>query len=90
VAVDDPNVIGFVKEGPAHDDAVAVVIALSPEPRDVWFHFGDLQIGPPGARRHVSAVEDLATGELRAIEWGGVRLRIDPAVDPARMLVCRS
>ena len=71
------------------DDAVAVAIALTGHgPREFWFHFGDLEIGPQTARRSVAAVEDLRTGERQAIAWGGVRLRIDPATDPAVLLRC--
>jgi starch synthase (maltosyl-transferring) len=87
--VDDDQVIGFVKESVARDNAVAVAIAVTGYgPREFWFHFGDLEIGPPTARRHVAAVEDLRTGERQAIAWGGVRLRIDPATDPAVLLRC--
>ncbi|HEU5273818.1 MAG TPA: alpha-1,4-glucan--maltose-1-phosphate maltosyltransferase [Xanthobacteraceae bacterium] len=88
VPVDDPQVIGFVKESTDHSSAVAVAIALAKEPRQLWFHFGDLQIGPETARRHVVAVENLATGERHAVEWGGVRLHIDPQRDPALLLRC--
>jgi starch synthase (maltosyl-transferring) len=91
VAVDDPEVIGFVKESVVHDNAVAVAIALSGlGPRTFWFHFGDLEIGPAAARRRVTSVENLVTGERHTIEWGGVRLRIDPATDPAIVLRCHA
>jgi starch synthase (maltosyl-transferring) len=87
--VDDDEVIGFVKESVARDNAVAVAIALdSHGPREFWFHFGELEIGPDGARRRVSAVENLVTGERLPIEWGGVRLRIDQARDPALLFRC--
>ena len=91
VAVDDTEVIGFVKESVMHDNAVAVAITLSGlGPRTFWFHFGDLEIGPAGARRRVASVENLVTGERHAIEWGGVRLHIDPATDPAIVLRCHA
>jgi len=67
---------------------LAVAIALGHGPYDVWFHFGDLQIGPEGARRPVRAVENLLTGERRMIEWGGLRLFIDPEKDPAILFRC--
>ncbi len=87
--VDDGEVIGFVKESVAHDDALGVAISLSgAAPREFWFHLGDIEIGPPGARRRVSAIEHLRTGERRPIEWGGVRLRIDPRHDPAILFRC--
>jgi starch synthase (maltosyl-transferring) len=85
--VDDEEVIGFVKESVARDNAVAVAIALSGHgPRQFWFHFGDIEIGPE--RRRVASVENLVTGERHLIEWGGLRLRIDPAQDPALLFRC--
>jgi len=87
--IDDDQVIGFVKESVAHDNAVAVVVALTGHgPRQFWFHFGDLEIGPDQGRRRVTAVENLITGERHGIEWGGVRLRIDQADDPALLFRC--
>ena len=84
----DDAVIGFVKESVAGDNAVACAIALAAPPREFWLHFGDLQIGPPGAKRPVRAVENLVTGERHMLEWNGIRLRIDPAVDPALLFRC--
>jgi starch synthase (maltosyl-transferring) len=87
--VDDPNVIGFVKESVEHDNAVAVAIALTGYgPRPFWFHFGDIEIGPDTARRRVSTVENLITGERHKVEWGGVRLQINQARDPALLFRC--
>lgn len=87
--VDDEEVLGFVKEAPGHDNAVAVAIALNRQgPRPFWFHFGDMEIGPPGARRRITAVENLVTGERHPLEWGGVRMRIDPWADPALLFRC--
>jgi starch synthase (maltosyl-transferring) len=87
-AVDEPNVIGFVKESIDHADAVAVAIALARGPRQFWFHLGDLEVGPSGARKRVVAIENLASGERHPVEWGGVRLRIDPDQDPALLFAC--
>jgi starch synthase (maltosyl-transferring) len=56
--------------------------------REFWLHFGDLEIGPPDARHPVRAIEDLVSGERHLLEWGGVRLRVDPAVDPALLFRC--
>jgi starch synthase (maltosyl-transferring) len=89
--VDDPEVIGFVKQSIARDNAVAVAIALSGEgPRQFWFHFGDITIGRDDARRPIRAVHNLVTGERHITEWGGVRLSIDPSRDPALLLRCES
>jgi starch synthase (maltosyl-transferring) len=87
--VDSENVIGFVKESGAHDNAVGVAISLAgAAPQEFWFHFGDMEIGPPDARRRITAIEHLRTGERRAVEWGGVRLRVDPRHDPAILFRC--
>jgi starch synthase (maltosyl-transferring) len=89
--VDDDHVVGFVKEAPLHDNAVAVAITLSGEgPREFWFHFGDMTIGPRDYVGRVSAIENLATGERHVVEWGGVRLRIDPQQDPMLLFRCYS
>jgi starch synthase (maltosyl-transferring) len=89
--VDDDEVIGFVKESVSGDNAVAVAVALNKSgPRVFWFHFGAIEIGPPGARRRVREIEDLLSGERHAIAWGGVRLRIMPEQDPARIFLCRA
>jgi len=88
ISIDDPNVIGFLKESPDRKNAVAVAIALTKEPRQFWFHFGDIEIGPEGARKRIVAVENLATGERHAVEWGGLRLRIDPERDPTLLFAC--
>ncbi|MBN9049749.1 MAG: alpha-1,4-glucan--maltose-1-phosphate maltosyltransferase [Rhizobiales bacterium] len=88
VQIDDPQVIGFVKESVDHANAVAVAIALSPGPHEFWFHFGDIQIGPEDARAPIRAIENLVTGERHLLEWGGIRLRIDTSNDPALLFRC--
>jgi starch synthase (maltosyl-transferring) len=87
--VDDADVIGFVKEAENGEDAVAVAIALNNSgPREFWFHFGDIEFGPPGERQRVREIEDLNTGMRHPIEWGGVRLRVNPSDDPALLFRC--
>src|SRR5262249_4674381 len=76
------------KESTDHSEAVAVAIALARESRQFWFHFGDLEVGPPAARKRVVAIENLASGERHPGEWGGVGLRIDPEPDPAVIFAC--
>ena len=88
LAIEDGKVIGFVKELVDGTNTVAVAIALSREVHEFWLPFGDIQIGAGGERRHVAAVENLITGERYPVEWGGVRLRIDPARDPALLFRC--
>jgi starch synthase (maltosyl-transferring) len=88
IPIDDGNVIGFVKESVNQTNSVVVAIALSRDPHDFWFPLGDVQIGIAGERRNVAAVENLITGERHPVEWGGIRLRIDPARDPALLFRC--
>jgi starch synthase (maltosyl-transferring) len=86
--VDDPQVIGFVKQSVDGANAVAAAIALSAGPHEFWFHFGDIQIGPDNARAPVRTIENLVTGERHLLEWGGIRMRIDPSNDPALLFRC--
>jgi starch synthase (maltosyl-transferring) len=87
--VDDNEVVGYVKETAGGDNAVAVAVALTKSgPRQFWFHFGDIEIGPPDNRHRITTIENLVTGERHTIEWGGVRLRIDQGHDPALLFRC--
>jgi starch synthase (maltosyl-transferring) len=86
--VDDGEVIGFVKQSSNGENAVAVAVALQAGARELWFHFGDIEIGAPGSRQRVARIENLITGERHIIEWGGVRLRIDSEQDPALLFRC--
>jgi starch synthase (maltosyl-transferring) len=86
--IDDGNVIGFVKESVNQTNSVVAAIALSREVHEFWLPLGDVQVGMPGDRRHVAAVENLVTGERHPVEWGGIRLRIDPVRDPAVLFRC--
>jgi starch synthase (maltosyl-transferring) len=87
--IDDPKVIGFVKEAADGKNAVAAAISLSGgEPRQFWLHFGDVQIRAAGEPRPVRAIENLKTGEVRSLEWGGIRLTIQPSEDPALLFRC--
>jgi len=86
--VDDGGITGFIKESVDGTNAVACAIAITNGAREFWLHFGDEQIGPPDARQPVRAIENLVTGERLILEWGGVRLRIDPDSDPAQLFRC--
>ena len=63
-------------------------IALSRDVHEFWLPLGDIEVGMAGDRRHVAAVENLMTGERYPVEWGGIRLRIDPPRDPALLFRC--
>jgi starch synthase (maltosyl-transferring) len=88
IPIDDGNVIGFVKESVDQTNTVVAAIALSREAHEFWFPLGDVEVGVAGDRRHVAAVENLITGERYPVEWGGIRLRIDPVRDPALLFRC--
>ena len=88
IAVEDGNVTAFVKEAVDQTNTVVVAIALSRDTHEFWLHLGDVQVGTDGERRPVAAVENLITGERSPVEWGGIRLRIDPMHDPALLFRC--
>jgi starch synthase (maltosyl-transferring) len=88
LGIEDSNAIGFVKESVDQTNTVAVAIALSGNVHEFWLPLGDVQAGAGNERRNVAAVENLVTGERYPIEWGGIRLRIDPARDPALLFRC--
>jgi starch synthase (maltosyl-transferring) len=88
IPVEDGNVIAFVKESVNQTNSVIVAIALSRDVHEVWVALGDVQVGMAGDRRNVAAVENLMTGERYPVEWGGIRLRIDPVRDPALLFRC--
>jgi starch synthase (maltosyl-transferring) len=85
--VDNDNVTGFLKQSVDGTNAVACAISLAAGPQEFWLHFGDHQIGGD-TKRPVREIENLVTGERRLIEWGGTRLRINPAADPALIFRC--
>jgi len=86
--IDDGNVIGFVKASVDQANTVAVAIALSRDFHEVWLPLGDVQVSVGSERRNAAAVENLITGERYPLEWGGIRVRIDPARDPAVLFRC--
>ncbi|MFY9958822.1 MAG: alpha-1,4-glucan--maltose-1-phosphate maltosyltransferase, partial [Bradyrhizobium sp.] len=88
IGIEDGNVIGFAKESIDQTNTVVVAIALSRDVHEFWLHLGDVKVGAGNERRPVAAVENLMTGERSPVEWGGIRLRIDPAHDPALFFRC--
>jgi hypothetical protein len=81
-------VIGFVKDSIDQTNSVIVTITLSPGMHEFWLPVGDVEVGKSGDRRHVAALENLATRERYPIEWGGIGLRFDPGQDPALLFRC--
>lgn len=88
LGIEDGNVIGFVKESVDQTNTVAVAVALSRDVHEFWLPLGDIKVGSGDERCNVTAVENLVTGERSPLEWGGIRLRIDPARDPALLFRC--
>jgi starch synthase (maltosyl-transferring) len=88
IGVEDGNVTAFVKESVDESNTVAVTIALSRDVHEFWLNLADINIRVEGERRPVAAVENLMTGERSPVEWGGIRLRIDPDRDPALFFRC--
>jgi starch synthase (maltosyl-transferring) len=88
IPVEDGNVISFVKESIDQTSTTVMAIALSREPHEFWVPLDGVQVGVAGERHHVAAVENLITGERYPLEWGGIRLRIDPVRDPALLFRC--
>jgi starch synthase (maltosyl-transferring) len=84
LTVDDDGVIGFIKQSADGSNGVAGAIAVTAGIREIWLHFGEAQVGG----KPVVAIENLVTGEHRRLEWGGTRLRLDPANDPALLFRC--
>jgi starch synthase (maltosyl-transferring) len=88
IAIDDGNVIAFVKQSADLSSTVAVAIALSRDVHEFWLPIGDTKLDVGGERRHVAAVENLVTGEKTVLDWGGIKLRIEPDRDPALFFRC--
>ncbi|MDN4999727.1 maltotransferase domain-containing protein [Bradyrhizobium sp. GCM10027634] len=88
LAIEDGETIAFVKETTEPANIIVAAIALSRHVREFWLSLGDLTIDVGGERRHVTSLENLVTGEQSRIEWGGIRLRIDPDRDPALLFRC--
>lgn len=88
IPIDDGNVVAFVKESVNQTNSVAAAIALSREVHEFWLPLGDVQVGMADDRRNVAALENAITGERYPLEWGGIRLRIDPVRDPALLFRC--
>ncbi|MET4373660.1 starch synthase (maltosyl-transferring) [Bradyrhizobium sp. LB12.1] len=88
LGIEDGDTIAFAKEAADPANIVIAAIALSRNAREFWLPLGDLAIDVGGERRHVTGLENLLTGEQSRIEWGGIKLRIDPDRDPALLFRC--
>jgi starch synthase (maltosyl-transferring) len=88
LAIDNPNVTGFVKRSVDGTNTVVGAISLSRESHEIWVPLGDVEVLVGGERRPVVALENIMTGERRGVEWNGVRLVIDTARNPAVLFRC--
>jgi starch synthase (maltosyl-transferring) len=88
IGIDDGNVTAFVKQSVDQTNTVAIAIALSRDSHEFWCPLGDTLVNVNGERRHAAAIENLVTGERSALDWGGIKLRIDPDRDPALFFRC--
>ncbi|QWG14325.1 alpha-1,4-glucan--maltose-1-phosphate maltosyltransferase [Bradyrhizobium sediminis] len=88
ISVEDENIIAFVKESVNQTNSVVAAIALSRDVYEFWLPLGDIQVGMADDRRNVAALENVITGERYPLEWGGIRLRINPMNDPALLFRC--
>ncbi|BBO03502.1 MULTISPECIES: maltotransferase domain-containing protein [Bradyrhizobium] len=88
LGIEDGETIAFVKKAAEPANTILIVIALSGHLRECWLPLGDVTVDAGGQRHHVTTLENLLTGEQSRIEWGGIRLRIDPDRDPALLFRC--
>jgi starch synthase (maltosyl-transferring) len=88
IGIEDGNVTAFFKESADQTNTVVAAIALSRDVHEFWLPLGDIQVGADAERRQVAALENLITGERFPLDWGGIRLRIDPSRDPALLFRC--
>ena len=88
LTVENGNVIAFVKHDTASHNVVVGAISLSRDAQDVWLPLGGIEVNTGSERKPPLALENLFTSERRAVEWGGVHLRIDPMLDPAALFRC--
>lgn len=86
--VEDGETIAFAKTAPGGTSAVVAVVALSPRPREVWLPLGGLALRAGPESRPTTVLENLITGEQFRLEWGGIRVQIEPDRDPAMLFRC--
>jgi len=86
--IEDGNVIGFVKRSLDHTNVVAVVIALSSDYHDFWLPLNDVTVMSNDGLRPIIAIQNAITTEVHPLEWGGLRVRLDPHRDPAAIFRC--
>jgi starch synthase (maltosyl-transferring) len=86
--VGSDQIVAFAKQTTDARNTVVGAIALSRDASEFWLPLDSVRIQVADGLSPAIAVENLMTGERHAIEWGGVRLRIDPLRDPALLFRC--
>jgi starch synthase (maltosyl-transferring) len=81
--IEDGNVTAFVKTSVDRSNVVVAAIALSPDVRELWLPLAGTHVQVGSEVRHISALESITTGQRYPLDWGGVRVRMDPYRDPA-------
>jgi starch synthase (maltosyl-transferring) len=88
LTIDNSNVIAFTKFDTNSRNVVVGAISLSREVQEFWLPLAGVELDTGDGKKPPLALENLITSERRAIEWGGVQLRIDPMIDPALLFRC--
>ncbi|MDQ8727705.1 alpha-1,4-glucan--maltose-1-phosphate maltosyltransferase [Bradyrhizobium sp. LHD-71] len=86
--VENANIIAFVKYDDGAQNVVVGAISLVRDAQEFWLPLADIELHADGGPKPPLALENLFTGERRAVEWGGTHLRIDPMLDPALLFRC--
>jgi starch synthase (maltosyl-transferring) len=86
--VENGNVIAFTKHDTDAGNVVVGAISLTRDVQEFWLPLDGVDVNAGGDRKPPLALENLITGERRAVEWGGTHLRIDPMRDPALLFRC--
>jgi len=86
--VDSDQIVAFVKQTTDAGNTVVGVIALSRDASEFWLPLDSIRVRVTEDLSPPVALENIMTGERHAIEWGGVRLRIDPLRDPTLLFRC--
>lgn len=88
LGVNNEHVIGFAKADSSGGNIVVGAISLARDVQDFWLPLNDVAIVSNGETKSPAALENLITDERMPLEWGGVHLRIDPAIDPTLLFKC--
>jgi starch synthase (maltosyl-transferring) len=88
IAIDDANVITFVKPSNDRTNRVTVGFALSRDVHELQLPPGETVVVVNGERRHSAPGEILVAGAQSGLDRGGTELRIEPDRDAALFFRC--